>query len=61
MTAARSLPNFPRKKEVEDASQVAAPKESRTPNLHRANTLTRDLVHRLERLGYTVTLDQKAA
>jgi hypothetical protein len=35
----RSSPDLPRetgKKEVEDASQVAAPTESRTPDLHRA-------------------------
>ena len=36
VTASSSLPNFPNNKEVEDANQVAAPNESRTPNWHRA-------------------------
>jgi hypothetical protein len=36
VTAARSLPNFPRKGRAEDDYQVAAPTESRTPHWHRA-------------------------
>jgi hypothetical protein len=36
VTAAKSLPNFPRREEAEDDNQVAAPTESRTPHWHRA-------------------------
>ncbi len=56
MTASMAWPNFHREMEREVENQVAAPTETRTPNLHRANKIAHSRVRmegwRQWRLGW---------